>query len=450
VTALRFCHVTTFYPPYGFGGDAVDVQRWAHALARRGHDVTVVHDIDAFAALDHSGSPSQARAPAPTVGRAAAVAGDPAAHTPAVEPDGVRVIGLRSPVGALSPALTHQVGRPVVHGRRLRRLLADGAFDVVNFHNVSLVGGPGVLGYGDALKLYTAREHWLVCPTHVLWRHGREPCTGRQCLRCVASYHRPPQVWRYTGALERSLRHVDAFVALSEFSRAKHAEFGFTRAMEVIPSFAPDALAPDSGPGDTTSSPAPAPYFLFAGRLERLKGLGDVLPLFTDGRVDADLLVAGTGEHEAELRALAGDSPRVKFLGRVPADELVRLYAGAVAVVVPSIGYETFGVVIVEALRVGTPVVARRLGPFPEIVGDAGELFSTTGELQRVLTRLLDEPATRAAYAERAAARFRTFYCEDAVVPQYLELVARVAARTGRTRIVDALGVDGVGRCAPS
>ena len=444
MTPLRFCHVTTFYPPYSFGGDAVDVQRWAHALARRGHDVTVVHDVDAFAALDHSGSPSQARAPAPTVGGAAAVAGGDSGHTPSIEPEGVRVIGLRSPVGALSPALTHQVGRPVVHSRRLRRLLANGAFDVVNFHNVSLVGGPGVLGYGDALKLYTAREHWLVCPTHVLWRHGREPCTGRQCLRCVASYHRPPQVWRYTGALERSLRHVDAFIVLSEFSRAKHAEFGFSRAMEVIPSFAPDAPAP------ATPAPAPAPYFLFAGRLERLKGLDDVLPLFTDGRVDADLLVAGTGEHEPELRALAGGSPRVRFLGRVPADELGRLFAGAVAVVVPSIGYETFGVVIVEALRVGTPVVARRLGPFPEIIGDAGELFSTTGELQRVLTRLLDEPATRAAYAERAAARFRAFYREDVVVPQYLELVARVAARTGRTRIADALGADGVGGCAPS
>ena len=218
--------------------------------------------------------------------------------------------------------------------------------------------------------------------------------------------------------------------------------------MEVIPSFAPDAPAPDTGSGDTTSPPAP--YFLFAGRLERLKGLDDVLPLFTGGRVDADLLVAGTGEHEPELRALAGDSPRVRFLGRVPADELARLYAGAVAVVVPSIGYETFGVVIVEALHAGTPVVARRLGPFPEIVGDAGELFSTTSELQRALTRLLDEPATRARYAERAAARFRTFYGEDVVVPQYLELVARVAARTGRTRIVDALGADGVGGCAPS
>ena len=432
MTPLRFCHVTTFYPPHNFGGDGIDVQRLAQALARRGHDVTVVHDVDAFAALDHD-------------------SGEPAAVP---DPTGVRVVGLRSRLGTLSPALTHQLGRPVVHGRRLARLLGGNAFDVVHFHNVSLVGGPGVLRYGDALKLYTAHEHWLVCPTHVLWRHGREPCTGRQCLRCVASYRRPPQLWRYTGTLERELQHVDAFIALSEFSRAKHAEFGFPRPMEVLPSFVPDTTDERDTDRAAPREPAAAqPFFLFAGRLERLKGLDDVLPLFRAGGVPADLLVAGTGEHEAALRVLAADAPRVRFLGPVPPAELERLAGDAVAVVVPSVGFETFGVVIIEALRAGTPVLARRIGPFPELVGDAGELFTTPDELRRSMARLLREPAARAAYGERAVHRFRTRYSETKVVPQYLELVARVAARTGRPHIADALGArpsEGAGGCAPS
>ena len=420
---LRFCHVTTFYPPYNFGGDGIDVQRLCHALARRGHDVTVVHDVDAYTALDRS-----AAGPAPVP-----------------PPPGVRVIPLRSRVGALSPVLTHQIGRPVVHGRQLSQLLGDGAFDVVNFHNVSLVGGPGVLRYGDALKLYTAREHWLVCPTHVLWRHDREPCTGRECLRCVAAYHRPPQLWRYTGALERNLRHVDAFLALSEFSRIKHAEFGFRPSMEVLPSFLPDE--PEDAPIGS-ESPPDRPYFLFVGRLERLKGLDDVLPLFRDGAVAADLVVAGTGEHEPALRALAGGSSRVRFVGTRPPGALERLYHDAVAVLVPSVGFETFGVVIIEAMRAGTPVLARRIGPFPEVVGDAGELFSTPDELQHSLARLLDEPARRDDYARRATRRFRAHYRESVVVPQYLDLIARVAARTGRTAVLDALRTpapDGAG-----
>ena len=45
---LRFCSLTTFYPPYNFGGDGIDVQRTARALVDRGHEVTVVHDIDAY------------------------------------------------------------------------------------------------------------------------------------------------------------------------------------------------------------------------------------------------------------------------------------------------------------------------------------------------------------------------------------------------------------------
>ena len=47
----RFCFLTTFYPPYNFGGDGVAVQRLARALVRRGHHVTVVHDVDAFETL---------------------------------------------------------------------------------------------------------------------------------------------------------------------------------------------------------------------------------------------------------------------------------------------------------------------------------------------------------------------------------------------------------------
>src|SRR5947209_7940112 len=52
---LKFCMVTTFYPPYHFGGDAIGVQRLARGLVRRGHEVTVIHDVDAYNLL-HQGS----------------------------------------------------------------------------------------------------------------------------------------------------------------------------------------------------------------------------------------------------------------------------------------------------------------------------------------------------------------------------------------------------------
>ncbi len=56
---LRFCMVTTFYPPYHFGGDGVFVYRLTQALAERGHSVDVIHSVDAYR-LQHPAEPEVA------------------------------------------------------------------------------------------------------------------------------------------------------------------------------------------------------------------------------------------------------------------------------------------------------------------------------------------------------------------------------------------------------
>ena len=405
MTALRFAMLTTFYPPWNFGGDGMGIQRLSQALVRRGHHVTVIHDADAYVTL---------------AGR------EPAAVT---AHDGVEVVTLRSRHGTLSNLLTQQAGQPVVHGARIRAVMDAGAFDVTVFHNISLVGGPGLLDYGRGATLYMAHEHWLVCPSHVLWRHNRELCTGRECLRCVLHYHRPPQAWRYTGYLERQLPLVDRFIAMSEFSRAKHREFGFPRDMSVVPYFLPDA-APAPAPAPD-ASPHDRPYFLFVGRLEKIKGLDDVIPVF--GAFDrADLLIAGDGEYADQLRALAAGNPRVRFLGRVAPDDLARYYRHAAALLVPSVCFETFGIIIIEAFRQGTPVVARRIGPFPEILerAGAGDLFETPAELEAALHLYLDDPGRRARLGAAAVAAFATHWSESAVMPRFMDVVhAALAAR---------------------
>ncbi|HUF46344.1 MAG TPA: glycosyltransferase family 4 protein [Vicinamibacterales bacterium] len=406
MTARRVCFVTTFYPPAAFGGDAVAVQRLARAFARRGWDVTVVHNADAYAAL------------------AGAHAG-----LPPIDPFGVKVVTLRSRFPKLTTLLLQQTGRPVAHARRLGRFLDDGGFDTIVFNNTSLIGGPGVLACGrHAVKIYIAHEHWLVCPTHVLWRHNREPCSGRQCLRCQVHYRRPPQAWRHLGRLGRDLAHIDTFVAMSEFSRAKHREFGFPREMTVLPYFTPDPVAVD--PPADTAEPGGRPYFLFVGRLERLKGLDDVLDAF--GRYDgADLVVAGEGTHGDALRRRAAGNPRVRFVGRVPNERLAACYRGATALIVPSTGFETFGLTLIEGFSHGTPVIARRRGSFPEIVERAGGglLFESQEDLLAAMRSLQTDAALRARLARAGEAAFRRYWSEDVVVPRYLEIVEEARAR---------------------
>ena len=403
-TSLRFCLMTTFYPPYNFGGDGIDVERLAHALERRGHRVTVVHEVDAYQALA------------------------PRKLATAPRSNGIEVVGLHSRFGVLSTLLTQQLGRPIVHRRRLSRLFRDSVFDVVTFNNVSLLGGPGLLSYGgDAVRVYLAQEHWLVCPSHVLWRHNREACDGRQCLRCVLKYRRPPQLWRYTRYLEHQLQHVDVFMARSEFSRNKHHEFGFPRMMEVLPYFLPGSQTAASSSADLPA-PHPRPYFLFVGRLERIKGLHTIVPVF-ERYPDADLLVVGDGEDAAMLKRLAAGNPRVHFVGRVPNQDLARYYRHAIASIVPSVGYETFGIVLIEAFRQRTPVIARRIGPFPEIVDQSrgGELFGNDDELLAAMRKLQQNPAYRAECGEQGHRASWDRWSEEVVVSRYLDIVAQAA-----------------------
>lgn len=416
MSGLRFAFLTTFYPPYNFGGDGIGIQRLARGLVRAGHRVTVVHDAEAYRALARR---------------------DPAAGEP--EPEGLDVVPLRSGLGIIAPLLTQQTGRPIVYGARIRQLLREQNVDVIVYHNISLIGGPGLFAIGDAVKLHMAHEHWLVCPSHVLWRHNRELCTGRQCFRCQLHHHRPPQWWRWTGLMKRRLHHVDRFIAMSEFSRDKHHEFGFPREMDVLPYFLPDPVNVTEAVAPV--SPHPRPYFLFVGRLERIKGLQDVLPSF-EGPGDTDLVVAGDGEFGDALRAQAGNNPRVRFLGRVPGSQLAAWYRHAIALVVPSLCYETFGIILLEAFRQSTPVIARRLGPLPELIATSGggETFADRVELEQAMARLLQDRAYRDRLAASGHAALDRLWSEHAVVPRFLEIVRAAAADRGdQKRILDSL-----------
>jgi glycosyltransferase involved in cell wall biosynthesis len=209
--------------------------------------------------------------------------------------------------------------------------------------------------------------------------------------------------------------------------------------MEVLPYF-----LPDPEPGGTAvegAAPQERPYFLFVGRLEKIKGLDDVIPLFGD-YAEADLIIAGDGEYAATLRQRAEGLDRVRFLGRVGLDELRRYYQHAIALIVPSVCFETFGIILIEAFKQGTPVIARRIGPFPEIIAasDGGELFSSADELVAAMRRLQHDPEHRARLARAGYAAYVRNWSESAVVPRYLDIVARAARAKGDTRVLEKLG----------
>lgn len=335
---------------------------------------------------------------------------------------------LSTPVGPLGPLLAHQTGRPVFKARQIADLLARRRYDVVHFHNISLLG-PGVLEIATPgatpVKLYTAHEHWLVCPTHVLWKFSRELCERPQCLLCTLQTRRPPQAWRYTGALDRAARHVHQFIVPSRFAARSHAERGFGPSMTTLPYFVDRADRDWQAPEPRLQD---RPYFLFVGRLEAIKGLQALVAAWSKVP-DFDLLVAGAGDHGSDLRAQAAANTRVRFLGHVPQNALGALYVHAVACIVPSLVYETFGLIVIEAFMRKTPVIARDRGGLTEIVDDSGGgiLFRTEEELLTAIDRLGRAPEERTRLGERGYGAFLRFWSREAHMKQYYGLVEQTA-----------------------
>lgn len=431
---MRFCLVSTFYPPYGFGGDAIYVQRLARALVARGHHVEVIHSLDSFRALS---------------GKAVAQALPPPL-TPEREADGVIVHRLRSRVGVFSPLTTAMTGRPLFQRQRIARLLRHGRFDVVHFHNISLVGGPALLRLGQGIKLYTMHEHWLLCPTHVLFRFNRELCRRRTCVRCQLVQRRPLQLWRHGGLLPRSLQHVDAFLALTHFTRELHEARFPGLPWAHLPPFATPASS-QLNPAAVELLPA-RPFFLYVGRLEKLKGVHTLLPVFQrqgSGAPPADLVIVGGGSLEPALKEqLLQRGTRIHLLGPLPSAHLPAIYARAIAALVPSLTYELFNQVILEAFAVGTPVIARRLGPLPEIVAESGGglTYGDDDELLAHLTLLAQDPTVRQAYGRRGQQAVETIWSERQVIDRYLEIIQGLQAAAGGS----SNGVAGVtGRFRP-
>lgn len=409
---LRFCMITTFYPPCNFGGDGIAVQRLAHELADRGHTVDVIHCEDSYRLLAPK-RPGGARDEHP----------------------GVTVHGLRSPFGFLSPLATHQTGRPLLKSRRIREIL-DTGFDVIHFHNISLVGGPGILSYGSSVKLCTLHDYWAVCPTHVLFRFNRAPCERPHCIACTLAHRRPPQWWRYTGLLKRMARHVDAFIAPSRFIGDKHREMGFDAPIVHLPHFVPRPLVdveslPQSGTAVQSARADADPFFLFAGRLEKVKGLQTLIPVIRR-HPTARLLVAGAGTLGAKLRRLAAGCGRIEFLGRKTMNELTALYRRATAVIVPTVCFENQALVVIESLGLGTPVIVRRIGGMPELIemSGGGMVYDTDDELVAAMDRLLANAPYRDDLGRRGREAYEREWTPDVHIGRYLALINRITEET--------------------
>lgn len=275
--------------------------------------------------------------------------------------------------------------------RILEDALARFRPDVVHVHNWFPTLSPAIFWVCRRQRLpvvQTLHNYRLLCAGGSLFRDGHV------CEDCIGTRLRSPGVMHgcYRGsrlgtgvATAGMLAHwrigtwhkaVNRFIALSQFARNKLIQGGLPAEKVVIK---PNLLDLDPGfrPGKVLGEPR---YLAFVGRLTEDKGVGRLLDCWSRNPDLPLLRIIGTGPLEERVREAAGRFANLEWLGMKYPAEVVGIMGGASALLCPSLWYEGMPRVVIEALAVGTPVLASRLGTYPEMIveGKFGELFDSS------------------------------------------------------------------------
>lgn len=253
--------------------------------------------------------------------------------------------------------------------------------DLLHVQNFFPLFSPAVHQAAKALDVPTIqhlRNFRLGCLNAYLFRQGTvcEACVGHNPWRGV--WHRcyrqslsaSLSMWQMVtvNRIKRTwTQDVDAFIAPSQFAARKLAEIGIPEnRLHVKANFLADPL------DKRQALPLPeTPTFLYLGRLSPEKGILPLLKAWQQlKQPDWQLMLVGDGPQKTELEQFCQEHQLmgVSFLGYRPA--VVELIQRATAVLVPSLWYETFGRVVVEAFACGRPALVSDLGALTELVND--------------------------------------------------------------------------------
>lgn len=159
-----------------------------------------------------------------------------------------------------------------------------------------------------------------------------------------------------------------------------------------------------------TPAPTDGPTIFFLGRHEERKGLAVLIEAMEQLPAETRLWIASDGPQTAELQARTAHDPRVEWLGRIDDAEKARRLRGADVFCAPSLGGESFGVVLLEAMAAAAPIVATNIPGYARVARDGreallvepGDSRSLADALRRVLTDGSLAAGLSAAGAERA------------------------------------------------
>ena len=323
--------------------------------------------------------------------------------------------------------------------RNLRDIVRIWRPDVVHFHNTFPLISPAAYyaAKADLLPVVqTLHNYRLLCPAATFYRNGGacEDCLGKfapysgiihACYRgsraatgavaAMLTVHRTLGTWN---------RQVDVYVALSAFASSKFVEGGLPpQKIAVKPNF----LHPDPGAGDGRGR-----FALFVGRLTSEKGLRTLIESWRQVTPRLPLKIVGDGPLADSVSQAARDIPGLEWLGRQPQYKVMELMKAAVILIVPSVWYECFPMIVVEALASGLPVIASNIGSLSSIIenGRTGLHFDpgNADDLARKVTWALDNPNEITRMRRNARSEYKSKYCADRNYSMLVDIYRRAVA----------------------
>lgn len=323
--------------------------------------------------------------------------------------------------------------------RRLRRLLERTRPDVAHMHiiyhqlTMSIVDE---LARAKVPMTMTLHDYKIGCPAYVLYRDGHvcHDCTGGAVYnvvrhRCIKG-SRPASVLagveaalsRLTGKYEK----IDTYICPSAFVGNVARETGIpAERIRVIPNFLPQHEVQQP-----VASLVDSQRFFFAGRLEEVKGIDDLLEAFSRGdSTMGTLVIAGAGgELEAKVRQASLELHNVEYLGRLSREDVLGQLRQSRAAVLPSRWDENNPMSILEARTLGIPVIVSDRGGLPEMVADGldGKVVPA-GDVAGLMTAIKDMATDRATAEELGRAGYERFCRDNTAVVHYNALMGAYA-----------------------
>ena len=339
------------------------------------------------------------------------------------------------PIAALAPLVWSHA-----QGRRIAAFIERERPDLVHAHNLYYRIGPVLYSVCKRKRLpvvQSLHNFRTGCINALLSRNGRscERCLHRRLrwpgmlMRCFQDSLLKSSALTLAMDLHRLLgtwrRQVDVFVALSEFARTRHIACGIPESLTVVKS---NCLPSDPGMGSGGGG-----YCLFVGRLDREKGVEVLLDSLASLPPATELRVVGMGPMSGLLEAACRRTPRLRWLGPQPRQEVFRLMQSAQLLLFPTLVYENFPVVIAEAFATGLPVVGSDLGATRELVRDGvtGALFpaGSSRDLAAAATRLLADAPRLARMRRAARAEYEGKYTPERCYADLMRIYALAAER---------------------